>query len=162
MKTLFENKKNKIKYNRLLKSMLISVPISALIFSFFKSFLSWTKPEIKEILIFILILGILKLGEALIHNYRNHLESITLDYENEKIMFSHVVLSKENTKTTMELKEIKISEIKHVPVSWFSFINYFWISDEKSKIKISTAGHENKDIILNKIHSELKNIQQNV
>ncbi|WP_141677700.1 hypothetical protein [Tenacibaculum soleae] len=62
----------------------------------------------------------------------------------------------------MNFKEIKISNIKYLPASWFSLENYFWISDSHSKIKISTAGHENKEININEIHAELNNIQQRV
>lgn len=159
MKTLFENKKNKIDFNKLLKDILIKAPISGLIFSIFKFIMTWTKPTINEILIFILILSILKLIKFLIHNYRNHLESISIDFEKEKIIFNHVRPSKKRTLTVMNLEEIKVSKIKYLPISWFSFVNYLWVSDEKSEIKISTAGHKNKEINLVEIHSKLKKIQ---
>ena len=159
MKTLFENKKNKIDFNKLLKDILSNAPISVLIFSILKFIITWTKPTINEILIFILIFAIFKLIKFLIHHYRNHLESISIDFENEKIIFNHVKPSKNKTLTVMNLEEIKVSKIKHIPISWFSFVNYLWISDEKSEIKISTAGHENKKINLVGIHSKLKKIQ---
>ncbi|CAL2095718.1 conserved protein of unknown function [Tenacibaculum sp. 190524A02b] len=158
MKTLFENSITKIGMNRLMKDLFINAPVSALIFISFISIVTWTKPNINWILIFILVFVLLKLFRTLIHNYRNHLEKISIDYENEKIIINHIRPSTKKTKTVMNLKEIKISEIKHVPISWFSFENYFWISDQYSKIKISTAGHEKREINLNDIYSELSNM----
>lgn len=162
MKTLFENYIAKIDTNRLMKDIFINAIISALIFSLFISFLTWTKPNINEILIFILIFVILKLFQFLKHNYRNHLERISLDNENGKIIINHIRPSIKKTETVMNFKEIRISNIRHMPVSWFSLENYFWIYDNYSKIKISTVGHENKEININEIHSELNNIQQSV
>lgn len=160
MKTLFENYITKIDLNRLIKDIFIGAPISALIFSLFISILTWTKPNTNRVLIFILIFAILKLFKTLKHNYRNHLEKISLDYENGKIIINHIKPSIKKTETIMELKEVKVSEIKFMPISWFSYENYFWISDKNSKIRISTAGHEKREINLNKIHSELNNLQQ--
>ncbi|OCK42394.1 hypothetical protein BA195_13980 [Tenacibaculum soleae] len=162
MKILFENYITKIDTNRLIKHIFINAIISALIFSLFISILTWTKPNINRILIFILIFVILKLFQSLKHNYRNHLERISLDNENGKIIINHIRPSKKRTETVMNFKEIKISNIKYLPASWFSLENYFWISDSHSKIKISTAGHENKEININEIHAELNNIQQRV
>ncbi|WP_143032779.1 hypothetical protein [Tenacibaculum sp. MAR_2010_89] len=90
------------------------------------------------------------------------MERISLDNENGKIIINHIRPSIKGTETVMNFKEIRISNIRHMPVSWFSLENYFWISDNYSKIKISTAGHKNKEININKIYSELNNIQQSV
>ncbi|SNR14727.1 hypothetical protein [Tenacibaculum jejuense] len=162
MKTLFENHIIKIDTNRLIKDIFINATISALIFSLFISILTWTKPNINKVLIFILVFVIIRLLKSLKHNYRNHLERISLDNENGKIIINHIKPSIKQTETIMSFKEIRVSKIKHMPFSWFSLENYFWISDNYSKIKISTCGHENREININEIHSELNNIQQNV
>lgn len=159
MKILFENKRNKITFKTIIRNLFIKIPILVLITSLFKSLLSWTKPEISEILIFFLIFNIIVLIQTLIHNYKNHLESITLDYEENKLILKYVKLSKNSTETVIKLNQIKVSEIKHMPISWVSFTNYFWVSDMKSKIKISTAGHGIKEIELDEIHTELNTIQ---
>ncbi|WP_157662541.1 hypothetical protein [Winogradskyella sp. PC-19] len=143
-----------------MKDIFINAPISALIFSLFISILTWTKPNINQILIFILVFAILKSFKTLKHNYRNHLERILLDYENGKIIINQIRPSIKKTETIINYKEIRISEIRHIPISWFSFENYFWISDKYSKIKISTASNENREININEIYSELKNLQQ--
>ncbi|MCF2874772.1 MULTISPECIES: hypothetical protein [unclassified Tenacibaculum] len=159
MKILFENKRNKITFKTIIRNLFIKIPILILITSLFKSLLSWEKPEISEILLLFLIFNIIVLIQTLIHNYKNHLESITLDYEENKLILKYIKLSKNSTETVIKLNQIKVSEIKHMPISWFSFTNYFWVSDIKSKIKISTAGHGNKEIELDEIHKELSNIQ---
>ena len=159
MKTIFENYITKIGLNRLMKEIFINAPISAFIFIFFTSILTWTKPDMKRILIFIAVFVILKLFRILIYNYRNHLEKISLDYENGKLIINHIRPSTKKTETIMDLEEIKVSKIKYIPISWFSFENYFFISGKNSKIKISTAGHENRELNLNEIHFELSNIK---
>ena len=160
MKTLFENYITKIDTNRILKDIFINAIISAVIFSLLISILTWTKPNINRVLIFILIFAILKLFQSLKHNYRNHLERIFIDYENGKIIINHIRPSIKKTETVMNFKELKVSNIRYMPVPWFSLENYFWLSDNYSKIKISTAGHESKEININELHSELNNIQQ--
>jgi hypothetical protein len=162
MKILFEKNINKINLNRLMKDVLINAPISAFIFSLLIFFLTWTKPDINQILIFILVFAILKSMRTLIYNYRKHLERISLDYEKRTIIINQIRPSKKKTETIMDFNEIKVSKIKYMPISWFSVINYFWISDKRSKVKISTLGHENKEINLNEIHLELNNIQQGI
>ncbi len=141
-----------------MKDIFINAPILALIFILLVSILTWTKPDLNRLFIFISIFAIAKLFQALKHNYRNHLEKISLDSNNGKIIINHYKPVNKRTEIIMDLKEIEISEIKNIPISWFSFENYFFISDKSSRIKISTAGLKNREINLNEIHSELRNI----
>ncbi|WP_299626691.1 hypothetical protein [uncultured Tenacibaculum sp.] len=157
MKILFENAKERISYKSLLLNMILKAPI-ILFAILLNSLLTWSLPKPDSVIIFLIVYCTLIIVSFFIYNYRTHLTALSLDQDKKQLIAKHIKPAKKSSETIINLKDVKISEIKHMPFSSLSFFNYFLISDKQSIVKISTAGHGNKEINLKKIHTELSNL----
>lgn len=155
MKILFENKKKTITLKSIMWSVFIKVPIYCTLFLLLFSLFTWSKPNLNEIIKSFFILAIIYVYRLTLFIFKSHLESITLNHKEKKLIIRRLKAFKSPTKTVFKLNEFKISEIKYFPFKSFAFYNYFIIEDKYSKVKLSTSGHKNKEINLQDIYKEL-------
>ncbi len=155
MIVLFINKKESNTFKEIIRDIIITVPIAVFLFSFFKSLITWSKPELHEIINYLIIFEVGIILKIAFQIFKNHLESIVFNSDENKLIITQIKPLKTTTKTIFKLDQLEISEIKHFPFSSFAISNYFILKNTHAKIKISTAGHEKKEIDLHEIHKTI-------
>ncbi len=160
IKVLFENKRKTISLKTLIYDLALYGPLSALLINLFESLLTLSKPKLHEIIFYTLIINICFIVYKLFHFFKIHVERIELNYNTKTVSVQQVRFINSSIKKEVQLEKAIISDIRHFPFMSFSFFNYFKIKDQQSCIKISTAGHGKKEIDLDEIYSEIKDIQK--
>ncbi|TCI85080.1 hypothetical protein [Tenacibaculum sp. M341] len=159
MRVLYKNKKKVLEVRDVLKSMFINVPVSAVLISLFYSLLTWSKPEFSDIMRYILYLEVGTIIIIFFSVNKKRLKRICIDHDNQKLLISQFNFLKFSKELEFDLNSLKLSEIKHMPISSFAIYNFFLIENSQIQVKIKTSDLEFYEF--DQIYEELKKVNRN-
>lgn len=134
------------------------VVVTALIVSLIGNLFTWSKPELNDILRYIVIFEIYVVIRMLIYISREHLDSVYIDYDSGMLIIKKFWAFRQHKVKTLRLNELMVSEIKHFPITSFTIFISFSIRDNQNIINISSADYGIKEKEIEKIHKKLYNI----
>jgi hypothetical protein len=147
MNKIFLNKKA-IKYTDFIWTFLTFI-IAAIIWSFWANLMTWSKPQLDNIIEVIKISSIVFVAGTLILIIRKHLISIYIDSENNVLIITQLRVFQNNLQTNLNIHKLEISELKN---EWFTYFN---LKDDKSLICISSSNYGLSKKNVQKIHKNL-------
>ncbi|NVK10160.1 MAG: hypothetical protein HWD89_13990 [Tenacibaculum sp.] len=156
MKNIFENKKT-LKYTDFIKQFFIVIPI-ALFWSLLINLITWSKPEVMDIVKFIIIFEFAIIIKIFIYTSRVKLDSIYIDYDNQILVINKFLGFNSCRKASLKLDELVVSKINHSPFTTFTLFVFFTIKDNQNQIKISSDGYGIKEEDIKQIYEELNTI----
>ena len=149
MNKVYLNKKE-FKYVSLIWEF-FTYALGAIIWSFWINLVTWSKPELNEIIESVVIFEIIFVVRTVILIFRKHLISIYVDLENNLLIINQLRVFQKNLQTELSIEKLRIFELKN---DWFTYFN---LQDDKSFICISSSnyGLSEKKVrkIYNKLHS---------
>ncbi|MDY8135425.1 hypothetical protein [Aquimarina sp. 2201CG5-10] len=150
MNKIFKNKRT-FKYESLLWQFLAYF-IGAILWNLWINLVTWSKPELNEIIETIVIFEIVFIIRTVIFIVRKHLISIHIDTENNALIINQLRIFQKNLRTVLNLNKLNISELKN---GWFT---YFELQDDNNQISISSSNYGLSEKKLKKIYSKLNTI----
>ncbi len=155
MEKLFKNRKRLKPIDFIYQQF--SVVVTALIVSLIGNLFTWSKPELNDILRFMIIFEIYVVIRMLIYISRKHLDSVYIDYDSGMLIIKKFWAFKQHKIKTLQLNELMVSEIKHFPITSFTIFISFSLRDNQNIINISSAEYGIKENEIKEIHKKLHN-----
>ncbi|CAM1367463.1 hypothetical protein TOREUM_30747 [Tenacibaculum litoreum] len=156
MKKVFKNKR-RLKYADFIKQFFIVIPI-ALFWSLLINLITWSKPEVMDIVIFTIIFEVVIILKMFIYIFNIKIDSIYINYDNQTLTINKFWGFNSLRKTTLKLDELVISKIDHSPITAFTLFVFFTASDNKNKVKLSSSDFNIKEKDIRQIHKRLNTI----
>ncbi len=147
MNKLYLNKKT-FKYASLIWSFFAYI-IGAIIWILWINLVTWSKPELNNIIETTIIFEIVFLVRTLTLIIRKHLISIYIDSENNLLIINQLRVFQKNLRTELNLEKLEISELKN---EWFTYFN---LQDDNDSICISSSNYGLTEKKVRKIYKKL-------
>lgn len=156
MKKIFKNNR-RLKYTDFINQFFILIPI-ALFWSLLIDLITWSKPEVMDIIKFIIIFKFAIIIKIFIYISRVKLDSIYIDYDNQSLVINKFLGFNSCRKTSLKLDELVVSKINHSPFISFTLFVSFIIKDNKNQVKLSSTCYYIHEKDIRVIHKKLSTL----
>lgn len=155
MELVFENENKAPTYRDIKETILVNIPLLAIKSYLLYSLLLWTKPELIGFIKCLLLLETMYCVKLIFGLKTKHIRSIHIDTDKEALIITHYNFFDPSIETIFKGNTIKISEVRHMPVSSFSFYNFYTIQDHQSKVKIRSSAFKDEGSDFENIYTKL-------